>query len=505
MDEKLSMKEFVTYSSPRYYRLIFPKLKPKTKNGDLLSALAELKRSRFITEVNWDKIHLTKKGEIYYKIIQKLLSSQYLNVPQKNKILDYRSETGRSVILQLIRFLSAKLDFNRYFRYLQIPVFKEEENEWLEIFDKKKSNDIQYLTAEGREKIISFLKKKNKKNRRTTEIIQKNIASHNLPIRLNLSLIKKFVKNQGLNRVEPLFYHFNLNEPHIFSIENKNFLVNLPELNKIKNILEEFIEDFPTNENTWLNDYFKLLQLPTSIFGLKVTDELSYTSKTDAFLNLAVEGPRIFAGRFSAIKDLGNLKLVIFPINPKESIVISSEELEMFYYFTIPTKDLSYASYSKLISLEDFPENYLTSTKPNQFGHLISRSRTLKEALKSQEICETTDLKQQKYCVDDLRYYKTKLDEEISAMSYFSASLITICQMITMKFNKEFKLTKTTCIYENGIVSLVDLGDADTILTSIQICEVNYGSNLRKVIKKIKNSMDEIISMKNESLKKRER
>ena len=136
MDEKLSMKEFVTYSSPRYYRLIFPKLKPKTKNGDLLSALAELKRSRFITEVNWDKIHLTKKGEIYYKIIQKLLSSQYLNVPQKNKILDYRSETGRSVILQLIRFLSAKLDFNRYFRYLQIPVFKEEENEWLEIFER---------------------------------------------------------------------------------------------------------------------------------------------------------------------------------------------------------------------------------------------------------------------------------------------------------------------------------------------------------------------------------
>ena len=120
----ISLNEFVIYSSPRYYRLIFEEIKPKTKNGDLVSALNELKRARILSPYShWDKIILTEpKGTSYASLIQKLLDLQMLQVPQSNGLFDYRSEPGRRAIIELIRFLAAKLNFNNFVNYLQIPL-----------------------------------------------------------------------------------------------------------------------------------------------------------------------------------------------------------------------------------------------------------------------------------------------------------------------------------------------------------------------------------------------
>ena len=125
-EETLTMDDFVIFSSPRYFRLVFNELKPDTKNGDLVSALGELKQRHFLTSDSyWEKIKLTKKGNQYKRIIKRLIDLDALHVPQTNGLFDYRTEPGRKAICELIRFFSAKLNFTDYFQYLKLPLFRK--------------------------------------------------------------------------------------------------------------------------------------------------------------------------------------------------------------------------------------------------------------------------------------------------------------------------------------------------------------------------------------------
>jgi hypothetical protein len=169
-ESDLTTSEFAFYLSPRYFRLIFPEYKPTTKNGDLVSALNELRAIQFLTEdSHWDRIKLTKKGSQYKKLIQRLIEINALYYQEGNGILDYRSDQGRKAILELIRFLSAKLDFSEYFRYLNLPIFENEQTQdWINIFGNKSDvysdedkNDIDL--EETKNQLMDFIyKKKNK-------------------------------------------------------------------------------------------------------------------------------------------------------------------------------------------------------------------------------------------------------------------------------------------------------------------------------------------------------
>ncbi|MHA1602936.1 MAG: hypothetical protein ACTSVU_02800 [Promethearchaeota archaeon] len=536
MDPKrrLSIAEFVLYSSPRYYRLIFPELKPKTKNGDLVSALSELKRWRFITPSSiWDQIILTSKGETYHTLIQELMDIGALHVPQSNGLFDYRSEVGRKVILELIRFLSAKLDFNQYFNYMHLPIFESENNpEWMKLFSKQGlpsgeeekeieseetqnengeksgvSNDkivdrengklwLDYESPEGREQLMSYLTSQNRPHRNKVQAIHESLQSQDTPISLNLTLIKKFLKEYGLKRPEPLFNHLNNAEPHLFEIKNRIFHVILSELNNMQTIFEKYLKNMATDENKWLTDYFKLLTLSTGktgLFGFMAGDNMQFTTKADAFLNLAIEGPRIFAGQFSSIKDLGELREIMFPINPNESLVIMCADLDMLYYFTIESIKCKFSSTINMLSLSNFPEKYITSRK--LFGKLISRSRTLDEALTIQEIYQTDNPIKKKHLTENLRDLKENLQDKMDHLSYMSASLISICQMITQKYNQGFGLTKCLCFYENGYINFVDVGGMDQILTSITLSKIDFGQELKKNMGKIEKSIKDIVKM----------
>ncbi|MCF2141177.1 MAG: hypothetical protein K9W44_14050 [Candidatus Lokiarchaeota archaeon] len=501
----ITLEEFVIYSSPRYYRLIFDDIKPKTKNGDLVSALNELKRARILTRYShWDKIILTEpRGVIYKKLISKLLELKILQVPQNNGLFDYRSESGRRAIIELIRFLSAKFDFTNFMNYLHIPLFDSEKSpEWMNLFGEGSSLNIDYESQEGRQKLVEYLQNAGKKHSRQTMFMHDTISQQNRPIQLNLKILKKFLQNHGLKRSEPLFNHFNSAIPSVFEIKDRKFYVNLAELTKIKKILSKYLLDFDTSENTWLNDYFNLLKLPTGnsgLFGFQVADEVQYASKTDAFLNLAVEGPRIFAGQFSSVEGLGELREIMFPINPVESLVISCKDLDLLYYFTIPSEKCVFKIRENLLSIKDFPEKYITSRKGNEFGKLISRSRTLREAQLIQKILREDSEYKKKQLRQELHQLKTSLQEKMENLSHVSASLITICQMICMKFNREFALTKTICIYEHGLINLVDIGGAYQILTSVTIGKIEYGSILRKTMEKIEQSLAEIVDLKQTS------
>ncbi|WP_371803681.1 hypothetical protein [Candidatus Lokiarchaeum ossiferum] len=497
----LTVNEFVVYSSPRYYRLIFPDLKPKTKNGDLVSALSELKRWRFLTfDSHWDSLKLTPKGIEYQQLIQDLLDNNALHVPQSFGIFDYRSEPGRKAIINLIRFLSAKLDFSTYFRYLHVPIFDNDHNqEWMEIFGDNSTQNIDYLSKQGRNQLVEVLNQKARPHKKKSDIIQETLYQQDTPINLNLTLVKKFLKKNNLKRPEPLFNHFNLCEPRIFEIRERKFFVNLAELSKIYKLLEKYLSNFKSEENKWLSDYFKLLKLPTGksgLFGFKAGQEMNYASQTDAFLNLAIEGPRIFAEQFTVIKELGELRHILFPVNPTESIVISCADLEMLYYFTIESEKCVLKTEINFISLKNYPEKYVSS-RGKEFGKLISRSRSLEEALQIQAIMSEEDPEKRKKQTLKLRPMKENLQSQLENLSYMSASLISICQMITKKFNKEFGLTKCLCIYEKGYINLVDIGGSDRILTSINLGKVEFGHDLKKTISKIEDSLEEIVEVPN--------
>ncbi|MHA1777412.1 MAG: hypothetical protein DRO88_10080 [Promethearchaeia archaeon] len=497
----LTLEEFVIYSSPRYYRLIFEDIKPKTKNGDLVSALNELKRARILTPYShWDKVVLTDPcGITYRNLIEKLLQLQMLQVPQNNGLFDYRSESGRRAIVELIRFLAAKFDFTNFMNYLHIPLFDSEKNpEWMNLFGEDSNLNIDYESQDGRQKLVDYLQKVSKRHSRQGSLMHNTISHQNQPVQLNLKILKKFLQNHGLKRSEPLFNHFNSAVPPVFQIKERKFFVNLAELTKIKEILATYIINFENSENAWLNDYFKLLKLPTGnsgLFGFQVADEIQYASQTDAFLNLAVEGPRIFAGQFSSIEGLGELREIMFPINPVETLVISCKDLDLLYYFTIESEKCIFKIRENLISIKNFPEKYITSRKSKEFGKLVSRSRTLQEALLIQELVRETQDFKKKRLRQKLHQVKNDLQTQMENLSKVSASLITICQMICMKFNREFALTKTICIFEHGLINLVDIGGADQILTSVTMGEMDYGSTLKKTMEKIEKSLEEIVDL----------
>ncbi len=501
MDRKMGMtiNDFAVYSSPRYFRLIFPEIKPKTKNGDLVSALGELKQWQFVSSrSHWDHIRLTEKGKHYKDLITKLLAINALNVPTINGLLDYRSELGRKIIILLIRFLAGKLDFNKFINYLHVPIFDSDGNqEWMKMFDHSQGHPVDYSSSKGRDQMMEFLKNRNRPYQKRTEAIHQLMVKQDTPIVFNQTLIRKFLEKQGMNRPAPLFNHFNSAVPQLFQIRDRKFYVNLAELSKISDILEEHIVDYKTDENQWLIDYFKLLKLPTGktgLFGFMAGEDVQYASKSDAFLNLAVEGPRIFAGQFSTIEELGDLRQIIFPINPKESLVITCEDLDMLYYFTIDSSKCIFKVTANPISLKNYPEKYITN-RGDEFGKLISKSRTLDEAEIIQAIYESTDAGNKKRLQEQLKIKKYQLQQKMNDLSFMSACLISICQMITMKYNQGFGLTKCMAFFSKGYINLVDVGGMDQILTSINIAKIEYGGALKRMMQQIAKSLSELVDL----------
>ena len=487
-DETLLTKEFVFFLSPRYFRLIFPEHKPKTKNGDLVSALGELKRNKILTpDSNWDKIKLTKKGSQYKKIVKKFMDLEALYNEDSDGLLDYRSELGRRAVIELIRFLSVKFDFNEYFRYLNLAVFETNKKEdWLEFFGE----DFDLNTDESRLQLTEFLQKQ-KRNTKKFNTITKKITgkSH---IKLDLSLIKRYLKKAGLKRPSPLLNHFNNSLPKVFEIEEGNFYVNLAELIKIKNAFEEYLVDFRRDENAWLSDYFELLRLPTKLFGFHKS-EFDFTSKQiDTFLNLAIEAPKFFATQFSSIRDIGELTLIIFPINPKESFVIYSAPGDIIYYFSIPTDELSFTFSMDLVSYDSFPEYYRSSKK--RFGKLFSWSSTITDVSKDFILDNIEDKDEKKLKEEELKISRVELKEEMKTLSHYSVSLFTICDAIVQKLTPSFYMNKCFCIFKNGTVS-VDLLTTETLLTTIKSAKIEYCSELKKILKKIDNSISEILDI----------
>ena len=246
----MTINELTIYTSPRYFRLIFPKIKPRTKNGDLVSALGELIRWNFLTlRSHWDHISLTEKGKIYKNIIQEFLDLGVLNVPQGNGLLDYRSEVGRKTIILLIRFLASKFDFKKYINYLHIPIFESDQNpEWMSLFGREDSPKIDYNSPEGRDQLVNYLKNRNRPYRRETKAILETMTTHDTPVLLNQGLIKKFLQKNGMNRPTPLFHHLNGAIPAVFQIHDRKFYVNLSTLTKLSGLLENHITDYPKRE-----------------------------------------------------------------------------------------------------------------------------------------------------------------------------------------------------------------------------------------------------------------
>lgn len=498
-ESDLTTNEFTYYLSPRYFRLIFPQYKPATKNGDLVSALNELRAVQILTDdSHWDRIKLTKKGSQYKKLIQRLIEINALYYQDGNGILDYRSDQGRKAILELIRFLSAKLDFSEYFRYLNLPLFESEQTQdWMSIFGNKSDDSadedkIDISSEETKNHLMDFIYKKKNKFQGKSNAIDKKIVNQTKPIKLSIALVSKILKKVGLNRPEPLYSHFDTNpEPRLFFIYDRNFYVNLSELNKIKTILAENLSDFGNDDNKWLNDYFEMLKLP-STFGFQKS-EISFTSKDkeiNTFLNLAIEGPKIFATQFSSLSGMGELILIIFSINESESLVIYNSPSDILYYFTISTNHCSYSITTDFISFPDFPAIYRTSRK--RFGKLLDRSYTPFESNFNVKFESVEDREDKKTLDDEFRLKKEAVKEQLNSLSYFSASLFTICQAIVQKFSSKLDLNQVLCIYHNGIITFTYI-DSDTILTYINKGSVDLGSELKTLIKRIEDGMQDIL------------
>jgi hypothetical protein len=550
-EDGLKMLDFAIYSSPRYYRLIFSELKPAAKNGDLLSALGELKNAKILSETSdWDRIKLTKKGVEYKKLIQKLLDYEALHSPQTTGLFDYRSEQGRIAIIDLIRFIDTKLDFNGYFQYLDLPVFKSErDSKWMEIvadlkkekekekgkllketdkekqteFDKesekesksekevvseKYSNDESQdnenkdtfefdLFEEGmREKISDLMKKKKLKTQRDGQSIYKKITEETNTIIFNTTLIKKYLKQTGFKRPEPLFNHFNSGDPIVFTVRERTFTINFPEFMKIKRALEEHLVDYHQDENKWLSEYFNLLKVPNSgLFGVNIKDVVNFSTEQDAFLKLAVEGPIVFAGQFSAIQKLGSLKMIMIPINKKEALLIYTPKEDMIYYFTLPLEQCEFSLVSKVIVDENFPEIYLASKR--RFGRLYSYSYTFRSSFNIAEKDIATDKAEKKLLETEQKNLDEELIQTLNDLSRYSISFYIIAQTIAKKFTPKINLSKALAIYTNGLVSFHYLS-SELLLTQIQFGIIDTGSEIKRIMKNIEDSMSEILDMAGE-------
>ena len=93
---------------------------------------------------------------------------------------------------------------------------------------------------------------------------------------------------------------------------------------------------------------------------------MNFSTEQDAFLKLAVEGPIVFAGQFSAINKLGALRMIVIPINQKDGLIIFTPKEDMIYYFTVELEQCDFSFASRLIMEPDFPEIFITSTEVRQ-------------------------------------------------------------------------------------------------------------------------------------------
>lgn len=506
--EGLSEEEVIIFSSPRYYRLIFSELKPETKNGDLLSALNELKQWKFLTlDADWDKIKLTKKGNQYKKLIKKLMDIEALKVPQSNGLFDYRTEPGRKAILELIKFFMAKLNFDQYFQYLDLPIFEQQPDQlekdnkdWAELFGSKSLAEIDFNSEEGKNNLFNFLKKRSRKNIRTSRTINKTITTQLNQLTFNPSMIKKILKKAGLNRPEPLFFHLNTSIPKVFEIHERQFNVYLPELKEIQKVLEDNILNFRMDNNRWFTDYLAIMDLPTELFGIHLSDISFATKEVDAFLNLALMGPKIFASQFSSVRDLGELNLIIFPINPKESIAISCKELDMLYYFTLPTEQCRICSNNTLYSYPDFPDSFLVSQK--RIGKVLTKNHTIDDFQKEMRKLEekkgdekkTEGSKIEQSTLEiQMKTREELLENQYKTLAQLAVLFFNLCTLISQKFTPNFQIPRCFCTFTHGLISFTNFYASDALLISIAPGEVQFGQELQKLMRKISESMEEIL------------
>lgn len=541
-EQGLTMLDLAIYSSPRYYRLIFSELKPTAKNGDLVSALGELRNAKIITETSdWDRIKLTKKGVEFKRLIQKLLDLEALHSPQTTGLFDYRSEQGRIAIIDLIRFIDTKLDFNGYFQYLDLPVFKSErDSKWMDIIaslkkekekekqekekqekskswfdkdkrekdaidkDKKDSGNIDeedddsrefeldFFEEGMRERIADLLKSKRSKTQRDGQSIYKKITEETNTILFNTTLIKKYLKQTGFKRPEPLFNHFNSGDPIVFTARERNFIINFSEFIKIKRVLEEHLVDYQKDENKWLSEYFNLLKVPSSLFGVNIKDVVNFSTEQDAFLKLAVEGPIVFAGQFSAINKLGALRMIVIPINQKDGLIIFTPKEDMIYYFTVELEQCDFSFASKLIMEPDFPEIFITSNR--RFGRLFSHSFNFKSSFDLVEKDTELEKAEKKLIESEKKLFDEELAKTLNNLSRFSISFYMVAQTIARKFTPKIILSKSICIYTNGMVSFHSM-NGDSLLTQIQFGVTEPGSEIKRITKNIEDSMSEILDI----------
>ncbi|MHA1730922.1 MAG: hypothetical protein ACTSU5_03220 [Promethearchaeota archaeon] len=508
-DRSLSVNEFVFFTSPRYYRLVFPSLKPQTKNGDLLAAMGELKKYGILAPTTtWEKIRLTPKGKRYKKMISRLMNYDALHVPQSNGLFDYRSEQGRRAIFELVRFFAAKFNLAEYFQYLNLPVFKEEVEKDYQDFVDGFNDQIQKLEdirdEEGQEKIVEFLRKKSKRGvPKATNTIEKKLYQASSPLQFDLRLIKKFLQEKGLKRPGPLLNHFNSVEPQIFETHHRQFSIYLPELRKIVQTLEEFVPEFETRDGSLFADYFNIVNLPTEFFGFRFSGIDFASEQAGTFLNTALEGPKLFASQFSDLSlpdgvQMGDLGLIIFPISNEESIVVSCSQLEMLYYFTLPTFE---CTYKFTTSIGTKQVHMLSSQKPSQFGKLLMRDAPEplelagggKETREEKGTEKERDLEERKLERERQKAEELAAEERWSKFSFCAASFFTICQIIAKKLTPGYYLQRSYCVFPNGVLSVVDFQDSTSLLTTISPGEVEMGEEIQKVLKKISSSVERVL------------
>jgi hypothetical protein len=490
----LSIEEFVQFSSPRYFRLVFSEYKPQTKNGDLVNAMFELIKANILTtDSTWEKIKLTKKGSNYKKFVKSLMDLGALYRDQSDGLFDYHSEPGRKIIIQLIQFLSSKLNFTQYFKLLSLPLPENEEKNSGSTGTTKALQEIDDDSEDVQKELLELLKV-NRINQRRSLSITRTLAHDATPIRMNIGLIKRYFKNWGFSRPEPLLAHFETCKPSIFSVQGSNFYVNFLDLSRIKIILEENLSDFHNeNENKWLSDYFEMLKLPTQIFGFQKSDFAFATKElkkeADTFLNLAIEGPKFFATQYSTL-DIGELQLILFPINDIESLIIYCTSNDMLYYFTIPSEKFSFNCSLLPNSFPNFPETFRTSRK--RFGKLLESSLSPKEVKMMQQLKDTSDREARRGLDEEYKTFQQELNVQLTTFSHLSAAFFSICQSIADKITPYIRLNKTICFFKSGIINHYYI-DTDTILTTIQKGTIEFGSDIKGILKKIDASIQEIL------------
>lgn len=498
-EEKLTIEEVVIFTSPRYHRLIMEDLKPETKNGDLVSALGELRQWGVCTsDTVWEKVKLTKKGQTFKKLIKKLLDLDALHVPQSEGLFDYRTEPGRKAIIELIRFFSAKLNFQEYIQYLQVPLFDkktgtsaEEGNALKELLKtitqlspgtQNEEVKIDYSNEEHRNALQNFLKRQRGSPR--TKLMDQKLPRKIRTINFNLSILRKYLKNLGINRVEPLFAHFNTATPALFRIHERQFTIQFDILEQLYKLLEEHLHNFREDENRWLKEYLTLLEVPTKMFGLRVSDVHFTTKEIDAFLNLALVGPKILAGQFAMIPELGTLNLILFPITLQESIVISCSELDMLYYFTIPTDQCRISAQLTLQPAPAMVPMFQASRKRFQFGKVVLRSPTATELVSRNARTMNPGV--------PTSPFSTKIDD-IATYAQISAMLFTLCELIAQKITPNIQIPRLFAVYENGLLMLSDVQEEHIVMTEYFAGKVQFGPELERLWEKISESLDTIL------------